>query len=69
MANAQITSNNYVTQWKKVDTLVSKGLTKSATTEVDKIYVATKKTNNDPQIIKALLDKVPTNQTKKENTS
>ncbi|MEP7251403.1 MAG: MG2 domain-containing protein, partial [Ginsengibacter sp.] len=69
MVNAQKTSNNYVTQWKKVDTLVSKGLTKSATTEVDKIYAAAKKTNNDPQIIKALLYKVTLNQNIQEDAS
>ena len=36
-------------------TLVSKGLTKSALAEVDKIYnMLQKKTNNDPQVIKVI---------------
>ena len=69
MAKAQKTSDNYITQWKKVDTLVSKGLTKSALTEVDKIYASAKKTNNDPQIIKSLLYKVTLNQNIQENAS
>ena len=62
--------NNYNNEWKKVDDLVSKGLTKSALTEVDKIYnTAKKNSNNDPQIIKALLYKITLKQNIEEDAS
>ncbi|MGI8580609.1 MAG: MG2 domain-containing protein, partial [Chitinophagaceae bacterium] len=55
---AQQPFNNYSYQWKQVDELIKKGLTKSALDETVKIYETAKKDNNDPQIIKALLFRV-----------
>ena len=37
-AHAQEPISNFSNEWKKVDGLVAKGLTKSALAEVDKIY-------------------------------
>src|SRR5690242_966013 len=54
-ANAQQRQNDYAAQWEKIDAFVSKGLTKSALAEVNKIYASAKKANNDAQIIKSLL--------------
>ena len=51
-------ANDYTKQWKQVDELIKKGLTKSALEETVKIYETVKKDNNDPQIIKALLFRV-----------
>src|SRR5450759_5251652 len=51
-------ANDYTKQWKQVDELIKKGLTKSALGETVKIYETVKKDNNDPQIIKALLFRV-----------
>ncbi len=62
-------TNDYVMQWKKIEVLVNKGLTKSALIEVDKIYSAAKKTNNDPQVIKSLLYKITLNQNIQEDAS
>ncbi len=59
----------YATQWKKVDTLISKGLTKSALAEVNKIYKMSKNSNNDVQVIKALLYKLTLQQNIEENAS
>ncbi|MEO6221090.1 MAG: alpha-2-macroglobulin, partial [Ginsengibacter sp.] len=69
MVNAQKVNDNYTTQWKKIDDLVSKGLTKSALAEVDKIYSLAKKNSNDQQIIKALLFKISLKQNIEENAS
>lgn len=50
------TKNKYTAQWKKIDSLVNqKGLTRSALGEVQKIYAAAKKENNQPQVIKSLI--------------
>ncbi|MEO8109505.1 MAG: MG2 domain-containing protein, partial [Ginsengibacter sp.] len=68
-ANSQKPTDNYNVQWKKIEDLVNKGLTKSALSEVDKIYTSAKKSNNDPQIIKALLYKVTLNQNITEDAS
>jgi hypothetical protein len=67
--NAQKPVNDYASQWKKIDDLVNKGLTKSAVGEVDKIYNAAKKDRNDPQIIKALLYRVTLNQNLEEDAN
>ncbi|MDQ6843575.1 MAG: alpha-2-macroglobulin, partial [Bacteroidota bacterium] len=67
--NAQQTTDNYNMQWKKIDSFVSKGLTKSALEEVDKIYTSAKKSNNDPQVIKSLLYKIALNQNIQEDAS
>src|SRR5665647_1261772 len=67
--NAQKPMDNYFSQKKKVEEFQKKGLTKSALTEVEKIYSSAKKKNNDPQIIKALLYKITLNQNIKEDAS
>lgn len=47
---------NYDSAWKKVDELINKkGLPQSAMVEVDKIYAAAKKANNQGQLLKALV--------------
>ncbi|MBC7874349.1 MAG: alpha-2-macroglobulin, partial [Ferruginibacter sp.] len=47
------TKNDYTTNWKKVDDLEKKGLTKSALDEVLSIYKLAIKDNNDAQQIKS----------------
>lgn len=49
------TNNNYIKNWKKVEDLEKKGLTKSATTEVTAIYKLAQKDNNDVQQVKACM--------------
>ena len=46
---------NYEKEWKKVEDFVSKGLPKSALTEVKLIYALAKKEKQDAQIIKSLV--------------
>jgi uncharacterized protein YfaS (alpha-2-macroglobulin family) len=48
-------TNEYVTNWKKVEALEKKGLTKSAKDEVTAIYKLAQKDNNDAQQIKACM--------------
>ena len=62
-------ANNYTSQWKKINDFISKGLTKSALTEVDKIYSSAKKSDNDAQIIKSLLFKISLKQNIEEDAS
>ena len=51
--------NNYERAWKKVDSLINRGLTRSAIDEVDKIYASAKKNGkNDGEIIKSLIYKL-----------
>src|SRR5215831_9433258 len=51
--------DNYAAAWKKIDTLIiSKGLTKTALTEVNKVYELAKKEQNDAQIMKALVYRI-----------
>ncbi|MEO6328125.1 MAG: alpha-2-macroglobulin family protein [Ginsengibacter sp.] len=64
--SAQITNSGYTSQWKNIYQLVSKGLTKSALAEVNKIYTAAKKAGNDVQIIKSLLYQLNLNQNLQE---
>ncbi|MFT3825055.1 MAG: alpha-2-macroglobulin family protein [Chitinophagaceae bacterium] len=60
---------NYEAAWKKIDSLVNKkGLTQSALTEVNKIYTEAKKSNNQAQLIKALLYRINLAETKEENS-
>ena len=66
---AQRPSNDYTSQWKKIDDLVAKGLTKSALAEVNKIYNLSKKASNEPQVIKALLYKITLQQNIEENAT
>ncbi|MDB5223753.1 MAG: alpha-2-macroglobulin, partial [Chitinophagaceae bacterium] len=62
-------ANDYAKQWKQVDELIKKGLTKSALDESVKIYETAKKDNNDPQIIKALLFRITLNRNLEENAN
>ncbi len=58
----------YDERWKKVEQLVQEqGLTESALTEVQKIYEAAKKENNQPQLIKALVYRINLQQEKEED--
>jgi Bacterial Alpha-2-macroglobulin MG10 domain/Alpha-2-macroglobulin family/MG2 domain len=57
-ASAQVVMNDYRSQWKKVDNLITKKLTKSALDEVGRIYTIAKKDKNAPQVIKALVYRV-----------
>ncbi|MEO6290581.1 MAG: alpha-2-macroglobulin, partial [Ginsengibacter sp.] len=68
-SHAQKVNNDYTAQWKKIEELVGKGLTKSAITEVDKIYTSARKSSNDPQIIKSLLYKITLNENIQEDAS
>src|SRR5258708_35078133 len=52
---AQAPVKDYAKEWKKVDDLVSKGLPKSALTEVKKIYDLAQKEDQDAQVIKSLV--------------
>ncbi len=46
---------NYEKEWKAIEAFVSKGLPKSALTEVKKLYNLAKKENQDAQVIKTLV--------------
>ncbi|SDG85678.1 MG2 domain-containing protein [Dyadobacter soli] len=46
---------NYSTEWKKVDELIGKGLSKDALEQVRKIYGLAKKERQDAQLIKAAM--------------
>ena len=67
--NAQQLFNNYTKQWKQVEDLTKKGLTKSALDVTIKIYETAKKDNNDPQIIKALLYRITLGRNLEENAN
>ncbi len=69
ISEAQKAQNDYASQWKKVENLQKKGLTKSALQEVENIYNDAKKNNNDAQIIKALLFKINLRQNIVEDAS
>ncbi len=59
---------NYDSAWKKIDDLLDKqGLPKSALAEVDKVYAAAKKDNNQGQLIKALIYQSQLSQAASEN--
>ena len=53
-----IIKNGYDREWKKVDSLVNKGLSKSALDEVMIIYKSAKQENNAPQFVKAIMYKM-----------
>ncbi len=66
--SAQQNMTNYDKMWDKVDSLSSKkGLTQSALTEVNKIYLLAKKEKKDAQTIKALLYKLSLQEITEEN--
>jgi uncharacterized protein YfaS (alpha-2-macroglobulin family) len=67
--NAQKKSSDFSSQWKKIEQLQKKGLTKSALSEVENIYSSAKKDNNQPQIIKTLLFKINLQQNIVEDAS
>ena len=50
-----LSKDSYEKQWKKVDSLINKGLTKSAQEVVAQIYLKAKKENNAPQLVKSVL--------------
>lgn len=49
---------DYAKQWAKVDSLSKKGLSKSALEVIETIYKDSKKNNNAPQFIKAVIHKM-----------
>src|SRR4051812_37460921 len=62
ISNAQQKPDNYESSWRKIDSLVNKsGLIKTALKEVNSIYAAAKKQNNDVQVIKALIYRLALN--------
>ncbi|MFA4852600.1 MAG: alpha-2-macroglobulin family protein, partial [Bacteroidales bacterium] len=59
---------NYDKAWEKVDSLIAKGLSKSALDEVLLIYKQAKEENNAPQFVKAILYKMKLENTYKEDS-
>ena len=49
------TTNEYVKEWKKIDALEKKGLTKDALKEVVQLFASAVKSSNEPQQIKAAM--------------
>ncbi|MGP8216435.1 MAG: alpha-2-macroglobulin family protein [Bacteroidia bacterium] len=47
--------STYTKEWKKVDSLIKDGLSKSAIEQVEMIYNKAKSDNNAPQIVKAIM--------------
>lgn len=69
--NTTVFSNNfydYAKSWEKVDSLVGKGLTKSALEEVMVIYKQAKTENNAPQFVKAIFYKMKLENTYEEDS-
>jgi hypothetical protein len=54
-ANAQQKADNYIADWKKVDSLMDKGLSKSAENIVTRIYTRARAEKNEAQYLKALI--------------
>ncbi len=54
-ASSQNPVKNYEKEWKRIEDFVSKGLPKSALTEVKKLYDLAKKEKQDAQVIKTLV--------------
>ncbi len=50
--------STYTKEWKKVDSLVSRGLNKSALEVVNGIYAKAKSENNAPQFVKAIIHRM-----------
>src|SRR4051812_17587162 len=50
--------STYAKEWKKVDSLANKGLTKSALDVVNGIYEKAKSENNAPQFVKAIIHRM-----------
>jgi len=51
------TSNDHLKEWKKIDSLVNKGLTQSALKQVDILYNTVKAEGNTPQVVKTIIYK------------
>ncbi len=66
---AQKKMEEYNSQWNKVAQFQKKGLTKSALAEVESVYNAARKSNNEPQLIKSLLFKITLLQNIEEEAS
>ena len=49
--------NDHTKEWKKIDSLVNKGLSQSALKEVDNLYKTVKAEGNTPQIVKTIIYK------------
>ncbi|MBS1652554.1 MAG: hypothetical protein JSU07_11155 [Bacteroidetes bacterium] len=62
-------SDSYDKLWKQVSDFEAKGLTESALTVVNEIYIKAKGENNSPQFIKALIFKIKYAQFKEENST
>ncbi|MBO0937823.1 carboxypeptidase-like regulatory domain-containing protein [Fibrella sp. HMF5335] len=56
--NTPAPMNDYHTDWQKADSLMGKGLPKSALDIADRVYAAAKKANNYPQLTKAAMRRV-----------
>lgn len=56
-----LSKDSYEKQWKKVDSLINKGLTKSAQEIVAQIYLKAKQESNAPQLVKSVLYKTKLN--------
>jgi hypothetical protein len=50
--------STYTKEWKKVDSLAAKGLTKSALEVVNGIYDKAKSESNAPQFVKAIIHRM-----------
>src|SRR5688500_1859589 len=63
-------NNSYDRAWKRIDSLVNKrGLTRSALTEVNKIYEQAVREKNEAQMIKALAFKISLQENIREDNS
>ncbi len=50
-----VMNDDYSAEWKKIDSLVNRGLPESALKEVEALYQRAKNDNNPPQIVKTVL--------------
>ena len=68
--NTPTPMTDYRTDWQKADSLMTKGLPKSALAIADRVYAAAKKANNYPQLTKAAMRRVvfSTAASREENT-
>ena len=60
--------NPYTKEWKKVDSLIGKGLTQSALDLVKTIYSQAKSENNSPQFVKSIIYKMKLSDAKEEDS-
>ena len=59
---------SYEKAWKKIDSLIEKGLSQSALEEVMKVYNSSKSENNAPQFVKAVMYKIKLQSTYQEDS-